>query len=171
MNRDAVDSGRKPGLTTEEHKELVELRRRLRVLEMENETLKRASAYFARENVLPKWGFRLVQELAADGVPVAVACRFLGVSTSGYHERRERMPSPRSVADAELTITIRRIHSDSREIYGAPRVLAESCDRASVFRWAASASRGSCDWTDWLASRIAASGAAGSRTRPRTRIS
>ncbi|MBG0717692.1 IS3 family transposase [Microbacterium sp. 2C] len=70
-------------------------------------------------------GFRLVQELAADGVPVAVACRFLGVSTSGYHERRERMPSPRSVADAELTITIRRIHSDSREIYGAPRVLAE----------------------------------------------
>ena len=35
------------------------------------------------------------------------------------------MPSPRSVADAELTITIRRIHSDSREIYGAPRVLAE----------------------------------------------
>ena len=54
MNRDAVDSGRKPGLTTDEHKELVELRRRLRVLEMENEILKRASAYFARENVLPK---------------------------------------------------------------------------------------------------------------------
>ena len=54
INRDAVDSGRKPGLTTDEHKELVELRRRLRVLEMENEILKRASAYFARENVLPK---------------------------------------------------------------------------------------------------------------------
>jgi len=54
MNRDAVDSGRKPGLTIDEHMELVELRRRLRVLEMENEILKRASAYFARENVLPK---------------------------------------------------------------------------------------------------------------------
>ena len=26
MNRDAIDSGRKPGLTTDEHKELVELR-------------------------------------------------------------------------------------------------------------------------------------------------
>nr|WP_274636395.1 transposase [Microbacterium bovistercoris] len=54
MERDAIDSGRKPGITTDEHKELVELRRRLRVLEMENEILKRASAYFARENVLPK---------------------------------------------------------------------------------------------------------------------
>lgn len=54
MNRDAIDAGRKPGVTTDQHKELVELRRRNRVLEMEIEILKRASAYFARENVLPK---------------------------------------------------------------------------------------------------------------------
>lgn len=54
MNRDAIDAGRKPGVTTDEHKELVELRRRNRVLEMENEILKLASAYFARKNVLPK---------------------------------------------------------------------------------------------------------------------
>ena len=49
-----IDEGKKDGLTSDERAELVRLRRDKRVLEMEIEILKRASAYFARENVLPK---------------------------------------------------------------------------------------------------------------------
>ena len=49
-----IDDGRTPGLMSDEKAELVALRRKNRVLEMENEILKRAAAYFARENVLPK---------------------------------------------------------------------------------------------------------------------
>ena len=69
--------------------------------------------------------FRLVQELAARDVLVAVTCRVLQVSTSGYYEWRGRAPSVRAVADAALTVQIREIHADSRATYGVPRVHAE----------------------------------------------
>ena len=54
MAKDDVEAGRKEGLTSDERAELVRLRRENRVQAMEIEILKRASAYFARENVLPK---------------------------------------------------------------------------------------------------------------------
>ena len=49
-----VDEGSKCGLSSDERAELAALRRDKRRLELENEILKRAAAYFARENVLPK---------------------------------------------------------------------------------------------------------------------
>ena len=51
---DADDNGSATRLTSAEKKELAELRREKRRLELENEILKRAAAFFARENVLPK---------------------------------------------------------------------------------------------------------------------
>ena len=69
--------------------------------------------------------YRLVQELAADGVHVAVACRVLRVSTLGYYERVMRAPSARAVADAALRAEIEAIHTMSRGSYGVPRVHAE----------------------------------------------
>jgi len=49
-----IDEGRRGGTSSADHDELVALRREVRVMRMENEILKRAAAYFARENVLPK---------------------------------------------------------------------------------------------------------------------
>lgn len=50
---DADDNGGENRLTSAEKRELTQLRRDKKRLEMENEILKRAAAYFARENILP----------------------------------------------------------------------------------------------------------------------
>jgi transposase-like protein len=50
----ADEKGGGEGLAGGEKKEVAELRRRNRLLEQENEILRRAAAYFARENVLPR---------------------------------------------------------------------------------------------------------------------
>jgi len=91
--------------------------------------------------------FRLVQELAAGAVRVAVACRVLRVSTSGYYEWCGRPRSLRALADQALTAQIREIHACSRGTYGAPRVHAElrlgrgvRCSRKRVARLMRSAS-------------------------------
>ncbi len=47
---------------------------------------------------------------------------------SGFFAWRDRAPSARSTADAELTARIKAIHSGSRETYGAPRIHAELAD-------------------------------------------
>ena len=50
---DTDENGSESRLTTAEKRELAALRREKRRLEMENEILKRAAAFFARENILP----------------------------------------------------------------------------------------------------------------------
>jgi len=55
---------------------------------------------------------------------IAMMCRVLGVSRSGYYAWRDRPPSRRALADARLGDRIKAIHSDSRRTYGAPRVHA-----------------------------------------------
>ncbi len=72
--------------------------------------------------------------------PVAMLCRLLGVSRSGYYAWRQRPPSARVRADQGLGRRIREIHEQSRGTYGTPRIWAELhhagvvCSRKRVAR-------------------------------------
>ncbi len=83
--------------------------------------------------------FRFVERERAS-FPVTTMCRVLGVSSSGYWAWTKRPPSARAIGDADLTASILKIHRDSRETYGAPRIHAElrfggtRCSRKRIAR-------------------------------------
>ena len=60
--------------------------------------------------------------------PIAVMCRVLGVSPSGYYARAKRPASARAVMDAALIVKIRAAHAASKGTYGAPRLQIDLAD-------------------------------------------
>ena len=69
--------------------------------------------------------------------PVAMMCRCLEVSTSGFYAWTERTPGPRAQDNARLLVRIREMHEDSRGALGAPRMhedLGDEGERASLNR-------------------------------------
>ena len=71
---------------------------------------------------------------------VSMMCRLLKVSRSGYYAWRVRPESERAKTDRELTRVIRRVHAESKGVYGSPKITAElkdegyGCGRRKVAR-------------------------------------
>lgn len=66
----------------------------------------------------------MIRELRLD-YPLAMSCRVLGVSTSGYHAWRMRQPSRRARARERLKVAARAAHTRTRGTYGAARLQRE----------------------------------------------
>jgi putative transposase len=64
-----------------------------------------------------------------DDWPMNLMCRVLRVSRSGYYAWKVRPMSKRHKRRTELVEQIRRVHTDSRRIYGSPRVHRQLKDR------------------------------------------
>jgi len=71
---------------------------------------------------------------------VALLCRLLDVSRSGYYAWRGRGEPPRAAADADLAARVAVVHAASRGTYGSPRIHADlrvagvRCGRRRVAR-------------------------------------
>lgn len=57
--------------------------------------------------------------------PVAVLCRLLGVSRSGFYAWEDRAPSATAMEDERLAVRIAAIHKASGGRYGSPKIHAE----------------------------------------------
>ncbi|WP_435748805.1 IS3 family transposase [Microbacterium sp. PMB16] len=122
MRRADIDEGAKPGQSRVEGAELREARKRIRLLEQENEVLRRAAAYLSQAN-LPKRFYPLVTELAADGVPVAVTCRVLKLSRQPYYRWWASPITPSEVVEAYRANALFDAHQDDPEF--GHRLLAD----------------------------------------------
>jgi len=87
--------------------------------------LKKALAFFAGRRELR---FRFVDAQRGE-FRIGTMCEVLGVSRSGYYAWRRRPRSLREQGNATLLATIRRLHPESRGIYGSPRIYAALLQR------------------------------------------
>jgi putative transposase len=67
-------------------------------------------------------------ERCRDRYSVQLMCRLLGVSRSGFYAAKSRPESNRSIRNRELLGEIKRIHAQSKGVYGSPRIRAELAD-------------------------------------------
>jgi putative transposase len=65
---------------------------------------------------------------------ISMLCETLGVSASGYYDwfHRQSQPAARTQQDQQLKEQIRRIHQESRQTYGSPRIQFELSQAGAV---------------------------------------
>ncbi|WP_270410156.1 IS3 family transposase [Brachybacterium paraconglomeratum] len=121
-----IDDGNRPGKSREDSTELRDARKRIRLLEQENEVLRRAAAYLSQAN-LPKRFYPLVSELAADGIPVAVSLRVLKLSRQPYYRWRHQQVTMAEVVEAYRSNALLDAHLDDPE-YGYRFLVGEAAE-------------------------------------------
>ena len=83
--------------------------------------------------------YRFIEQYRAEH-SIALMCKVLQVSRSGYYAWRKRPESAREMANQELGAKIEQIFKENRKVYGSPRIrrellaLGKRCNRKRVAR-------------------------------------
>ena len=67
----------------------------------------------------------MVEQMVSEDMPIRTSCQTLQVSRSGYYAWLTRPGSEREAENAQLTLAIVAIHTESRRTYGVPRICAK----------------------------------------------
>ncbi|MBU8793898.1 IS3 family transposase [Micrococcus luteus] len=127
MRQGEIEAGNTPATTKAEAEEIRAARRRIRLLDQENEVLRRAAAYLSQAN-LPKMMYPLVSEIAADGVPVAVSLRVLKLARQPYYRGREKPITTSEVEQAYRANALHAAHHNDPEF--GNRLLRDEAETA-----------------------------------------
>ncbi|MGH9070927.1 MAG: IS3 family transposase [Acidimicrobiales bacterium] len=117
-----VDAGARPGVTSAEHAELIDLRREVKELRRANEILLAASSFFgagARPATAQIVAFIETNRARFGVEPICDALQF---APSTYYAAITRPPSARSIADEALCADIVRLHAEHFGVYGVEKM-------------------------------------------------
>ncbi|MFE5550273.1 IS3 family transposase [Streptomyces sp. NPDC056534] len=133
VRQEQIDSGQRPGATTEESAQLKALRKENAELKRANDILK-AAAFFLRGRARPATSslVAFIDEHRDRFGGVEPICRMLTmhdckIAPSTYYAHRKRLdnPSPRTVRDEELKPLVRKVFEVNYRVYGARKVWRE----------------------------------------------
>ncbi|MFD7284242.1 IS3 family transposase [Streptomyces sp. NPDC059862] len=130
VRQDQIDSGQRPGTTTEESEQIKAMKKEIAELRRANEILK-AAAKFLRGRARPATHtlVAFIDEHRDRFGGVEPICRVLTqhgckIALSTYYACKKRLtsPSPRSVRDEELKTLIKEVHETNYRVYGARKI-------------------------------------------------
>ncbi|MFD1313901.1 IS3 family transposase, partial [Streptomyces kaempferi] len=133
VKRDEIDSGQRPGTTTEESAQIKAMKKEIAELKRANDILK-AAAFFLRGRARPATHtlVAFIDEHRARFGGVEPICRVLTehdckIAPSTYYAAKKRAaaPSARQVRDTALKMLITEIHAANFRVYGARKVWRE----------------------------------------------
>ncbi|WP_424769582.1 IS3 family transposase [Nocardia brasiliensis] len=129
-----IDTGARPGVTSDESDELRRLRRENAELKRANAILKSASGFLrGRTGPATALTVRYISEhqgrrvegglrWGVESICAALAELGVKIAPSTYYEHRDRMPTVRENRDQELIAEIGRVHAENFGVYGARKV-------------------------------------------------